>query len=200
MREITKTITIPVDGSPKDFRLTKLDAFSGAFLLRLLARLPGEETEQVEASHRSLARQGNSTSRFGTEQGDGSCSSGLPGTKEPSPTFRPGNRPSEPVLPPEQPAFCSGTQPPAPAFRPLDLLTLLPESDLRSLMVTCLQHAEVRLPAGWNPVMTRGEWTWPELEHDTAVCLKLTIEEVLWTLKDFFPAGGSASRPGTPDS
>ena len=128
MHEITKTIIIPVDGSPKDFRLTKLDAFSGAFLLRLFARLPNQ------------------------------------------------------------------------SFRPLDLLTLLPEPDLRSLMVTCLQHTEVRLPAGWNPVMTRGEWTWPELEHDTAVCLKLTIEEVLWTLKGFFPAGGSASRPGTPDS
>ena len=182
MREITKTIIVPVDGSPKDFRLTKLDAFSGAFLLRLLARLPAEGMEQVEASNRPLAGQGNSTSRFGTEQGDGSCSSGLPGTKEPSTPF------------------CPGTQPPAPAFRPLDLLTLLPESDLRSLMVTCLQHTEVRLPAGWNPVMTRGEWTWPELEHDTGVCLKLTIEEVLWTLKDFFPAGGSASRPGTPDS
>ncbi len=182
MREITKTISIPVDGSPKDFRLTKLDAFSGAFLLRLLAKTDQGRTEQVEASHRPSAGQGNSSSRFGTEQGDGSCSSGLPGTKEPSQTFRPGNRPTDQT------------------FRPLDLLTLLPEPDLRSLMVTCLQHTEVRLPAGWNPVMTRGEWTWPELEHDTAVCLKLTIEEVLWTLKDFFPAGGSASRLGTPDS
>ena len=42
MHEITKTIIIPVDGSPKDFRLTKLDAFSGAFLLRLFVRLPNQ--------------------------------------------------------------------------------------------------------------------------------------------------------------
>ena len=67
-------------------------------------------------------------------------------------------------------------------------------------MATCLQHCEVLLPAGWMPVMTRGEWTYPELEHDTAVCLKLTIEEVLWTLEGFFGAGASDSRPGTPDS
>jgi hypothetical protein len=40
MREITKTITIPVDGRKMDFRLTKLDAFSGASLLRMLSHLP----------------------------------------------------------------------------------------------------------------------------------------------------------------
>jgi hypothetical protein len=37
MREITKTLTIPVDGKKMDFRLTKLDAFSGASLLRIRA-------------------------------------------------------------------------------------------------------------------------------------------------------------------
>ena len=36
MREITKTISSHVDGKPADFRLTKLDAFSGAALLRQL--------------------------------------------------------------------------------------------------------------------------------------------------------------------
>jgi len=40
MREITKTLTIPVDGKKTDFRLTKLDAFSGASLLRMLSHLP----------------------------------------------------------------------------------------------------------------------------------------------------------------
>ena len=37
MREIEKTISIPVEGKPMDFRLTKLDAFSGASLLRMLS-------------------------------------------------------------------------------------------------------------------------------------------------------------------
>ena len=128
MREITKTVSVPVDGKPRDFRLTKLDAFSGVSLLRLMARLP-EKDASVEA-----------------------------------------------------------------------LLSGLSDSEIRSLMTTCLQHCEVLLPAGWMPVMTRGEWSFPELEHDTAVCLKLTIEEVLWTLSGFFSAGVSASRSETPAS
>ena len=125
MREIIKTISIPVDGKPLDFRLTKLDAFSGVALLRMLSSVP-----------------------------DGSFVSGM--------------------------------------------ITHLSDADLRSLMTACLEHCEVLLPAGWNPVMTRGEWTYPELEHDTAVCLRLTAEEVLWTLDGFFGGGASDSPPGTP--
>ena len=121
MREIIKTLSVPVDGKPRDFRLTKLDAFSGASLLRLMARLP-EGGASVEA-----------------------------------------------------------------------LLSCLSDTDLRALMTVCLEHAEVMLPAGWMPVMTRGEWSWPELEHDTAVCLKLTMEEAVWTLEGFF--GGGDSKP-----
>jgi len=42
MRTITKTITLAVDGQKRTFRLTKLDAFSGAGLLKLLSRhIPG---------------------------------------------------------------------------------------------------------------------------------------------------------------
>ena len=80
------------------------------------------------------------------------------------------------------------------------LFTTLSDADLRSLMTVCLEHCEVLLPAGWNPVMTRGEWSYIELEHDVATCLKLTIEEVLWTLEGFFGAGASGSQPATPDS
>ena len=130
MREIIKTISIPADGKPLDFRLTKLDAFSGVALLRMLSGMR-------------------------KDPGDDSV---------------------------------------------LGFITSLSEPDLRSLMIICLQHCEVLLPAGWMPVMTRGEWSYPELEHDTAVCLKLCIEEVLWTLEGFFGGGASASRPGTPDS
>ena len=123
MREIEKTISIPVEGKPMNFRLTKLDAFSGASLLRMLSGMR-------------------------KDPGDDSV---------------------------------------------LGFITSLSEPDLRSLMITCLQHCEVLLPAGWMPVMTRGEWSYPELEHDTAVCLKLCIEEVLWTLEGFF--GGGDLRP-----
>ena len=130
MREITKVLSASMDGKSKDFRLTKLDAFSGAALLRMLSGMR-------------------------KDPGDDSV---------------------------------------------LGFITSLSEPDLRSLMTTCLQHCEVLLPAGWMPVMTRGEWTYPELEHDTAVCLKLTIEEVLWTLEGFFGGGGSTSLPEIPGS
>ena len=44
MREIIKNIRLPIDGTDMDFRLTKLDAFSGVYLLRLLEKLPEEST------------------------------------------------------------------------------------------------------------------------------------------------------------
>ena len=130
MREIVKTVSVLADGKPQDFRLTKLDAFSGAVLLRMLSGMP-------------------------KDPGDDSV---------------------------------------------LGFITSLSEPDLRSLMTTCLQHCEVLLPAGWMPVMTRGEWSWPELESDTAVCLRLTMEEVLWTLEGFFGDGFSGSPAEIPGS
>ena len=42
MRQITKDIEITIDGSRTGFRLSKLDAFSGVMLLRLLMRLENE--------------------------------------------------------------------------------------------------------------------------------------------------------------
>ena len=42
MRQITKDIEITVDGTGMGFRLTKLDAFSGVRLLRLLMRLENQ--------------------------------------------------------------------------------------------------------------------------------------------------------------
>ena len=44
MRQITKDIEITIDGTPVGFRITKLDAFSGVALLRLLMRLNGNPT------------------------------------------------------------------------------------------------------------------------------------------------------------
>ena len=47
MRAITKDIEITIDGSRAGFRLTKLDAFSGVSLLRLLMRLEDREGEHT---------------------------------------------------------------------------------------------------------------------------------------------------------
>ncbi len=126
MRTITKNIQLPIDGQLTDFRLKKLDAFSGVQLMRLLARQEGEDFT--------------------------------------------------------------------------DFFLSLPPADIRSLMVSCLNHAEVRLPAGYIPVMTGEDWSWPDLQYDTATCLKLTLEVSLWTLQGFFGAGGTGSRPAAPDT
>ena len=123
MRQITKDIQINIDGSPLGFRLTKLDAFSGITLLRLLMRL-----EEHNAS----------------------------------PTM-------------------------------LDLIASLSEEELRSVMTSVFNHAEVLLPAGPHPVMTGPEWGYPELEHDTPSCMKLLLEGIAWSLSGFF--GGGRSRP-----
>ncbi len=123
MRDIIKNIQLPIDGKPMDFRLTKLDAFSGVSLLRLLIRL--NESEQKTSA--------------------------------------------------------------------LDLINSLSEEELRSLMTSCLNHTEVLLPAGYQPVMQGSSWSWPELEHDPAACLRLTIEGISWSLAGFF--GGGDLRP-----
>ena len=121
MREIYQVINKTVDGKSMQFRLKKLDAFSGAGLLRLIADEPEGKLDLQ------------------------------------------------------------------------DFFVRLPDTALRRLMTVCLEHVEVMLPAGWNPVMTRGEWSWQEAEHDTLLCMQLTLEEALWTLQGFF--GGSDSKP-----
>ena len=152
MRDIIKNIQLPIDGKPMDFRLTKLDAFSGATLLQLLARTetnspapPASHPERSEGSHPQSSQPGIDSSL-------------------------------------------------------LTLFSTLPPADLRSLMTSCLNHVEVLLPAGYQPVMQGNSWSWPELEHDTASCLKLTLEEALWTLSGFFGEGGPTSCPAAPTS
>ena len=119
MRTITKDIQIERDGSQIGFRLTKLNAFAGVKLLRLLMRI-----EEQNAN----------------------------------PTM-------------------------------LDLIASLSDDELKSVMTSALNHVSVLLPAGPQPVMTGPEWGYPELEHDTPACLKLLMEELSWSLADFFGEG-----------
>ena len=140
MRDIIKNIQLPIDGKPMDFRMTKLDAFSGAALLQLLTRLP--------------------------------LSGGIPGEADGS---------SHDSL-------------------PVSVFTVMSPEDLRSVMTSCLNHVEVLLPAGYQPVMQGSSWAWPELEHDTVTCLKLTMEEAIWPLSGFFGDGGSVSRSAAPNT
>ena len=129
MRQITKDIQINVDGNPVGFRLTKLDAFSGVTLLRLLMRL------EEKNDHPSL----------------------------------------------------------------LELISSLSDEELHSVMASVLNHAEVLLPAGPNPVMTGSEWSYPEIQHDTPTCMKLLLEGIAWSLSGFFGEGQSREKNVQPD-
>ena len=140
MRTISKTIDIPIDGTPRTFRLTKLDAFSGAKVMRLVLRyLPtGQGTPPAESS--------------GAEE-------------------------------------------------LFDLIfSAVTDQELHFLMRACLENTEVLLDAGYQPVMQQGEWSWDEISHDTAACMKLTWESLLWTLHDFFSESGPASQTAPPPS
>lgn len=86
------------------------------------------------------------------------------------------------------------------ALTVLDFVTRLSEAELRSVMVSCLNHVEVLLPAGPNPVMTGDDWGYPELQHDAKACFRLTLELVSFTLADFFGDGGRTSSPVPPAS
>ncbi len=83
--------------------------------------------------------------------------------------------------------------PPDPTV--LDLITSLSGDELRSVMISCLNHVSVLLPAGPNPVMTGSEWGYPELKHDTVSCMKLVLEEIAWALEGFFGDGGRNAPP-----
>ena len=157
MREITKTVRIPLDGKSMDFKLTKLDAFSGVILLRMLSRLPECHPEQAQRV-----------------EGSPVVPDSMSGSD------------SKTVISTKAEGRVEKSQSSA-----LSLFSALSDTELRSLMTTCLQHVEVLLPAGWNPVMTQGEWSYPELKYEPGICLKLTIEEVVWTLEGFFGEGGS---------
>ena len=89
---------------------------------------------------------------------------------------------NRPLVPPSSPTV-------------LDLITSLSSDELRSVMISCLNHTEVLLPAGPHPVMTGSEWGYPELKHDTVSCMKLVLEEITWALEGFFEGGGSDSPP-----
>ena len=82
----------------------------------------------------------------------------------------------------------------------LDLIASLSEDELRSVMISVLNHVEVLLPAGPHPVMTGREWGYPELEYDTPSCMKLVLEGIAWSLQGFFGGSGRTSPPAPQDT
>ena len=140
MRQISKNVQMAIDGKPMTFRLRKLDALSGACLLRMLARGEGGNAGKRQA-----------------ENGEG--------------TFDLSEM----------------------------LFSALTDEELRRLMVVCLEHVDVLLDAGYQPVMQMGEWSWSEMQYDPGNALQLTVKEILWTLDGFFAESGSNSVDGPRD-
>ncbi len=80
----------------------------------------------------------------------------------------------------------------------VSLLAELTEQELRQVMTAAMNHTEVLLPAGYQPVMAGKDWGWEDLEHDAPACLTLTLENVLWSLQGFFAGAGPTSRNAPP--
>lgn len=76
----------------------------------------------------------------------------------------------------------------------------MPEYQLKPLLVKALNHVEMLLPAGYQPVMTGEDFGIEALEYDAKTCLKLAIQSWVWTLQDFFIDGESTSPKKTQDS
>ena len=179
MRTTEKTVTLPYDGHDQSFRLRKMDAFSGACLLKfalekLLPSLPqpsGTNADYVNAPAADSAYD-------------------LPEAHTASDTIHVPSASSSAVLraPTSAPAGSS-----AQTFSFTDLLRALSESDLLSLMTRCLSHVDILLPAGPHPVYQNQTFGLPELETDTLTCLNLCWEEMLFNLEGFFGESGSPS-------
>ncbi len=66
------------------------------------------------------------------------------------------------------------------------LLSKLTEDELNFLMKRCLQHVDVLLPAGWQPVMIGDKFGVDELEYDEWAALRLFYEVLEFNLGSFF--------------
>ena len=82
----------------------------------------------------------------------------------------------------------------------LDLFMSLSAEEMRSIMRSALNHVDVILPAGPNPIMIDDSWTWTEIQYDSDNCMKLVLEEITWALEGFFGAGGQKQEPAAANS
>lgn len=144
MRDIVKNIEIELDGETKTFRLTKMNAFDGAYLMK-----------------------------FVTEK-------------------------AMPLLQ-EAIDFTSGQTNDAINLKMIadllpKLLASLSAEELKNMMILCLQTVDVPLPAGYQKVVDkRGNFGIEDLENDTATCLRLVYEVIVYNTSGFFAGSGLSS-------
>ena len=67
-----------------------------------------------------------------------------------------------------------------------EVLATLSEDDIFGLMRRCLRTVEMKLPAGWQPVIVGDEFGVEELEYDTMTSLILCYEVIDFNTESFF--------------
>lgn len=67
-----------------------------------------------------------------------------------------------------------------------DALAAMTEEEVLKLEKMCLHTVQVRLPAGWQPVMTGDSWGFDELEYEPMVVLMLCYEVIEFNAGSFF--------------
>lgn len=142
MREIMKTVEFELEGENKSFRLTKMNAFDGAYLMKIVTEKAMPLLQEAVAS----TRKGESTDlKLITD-----------------------------MLP--------------------RLLSSMSAEELKKLMILCLQTVDISLPAGYQKVVdSRGNFGIADLEYNTAACLRLMYEVVIFNCSGFFEESGLSS-------
>ena len=147
VRDIMKMVEIELDGETKSFRITKMDAFSGAYLMKLVTEkampllqeaIKGIEQQEDDSFNLKLITE---------------------------------------YLP-----------------RLLESMTM---DELKKLMVLCLQSVELSFPAGFQRVVdAKGNFGVEELQYNTAICLRLMYEVIVYNCAGFFEESGLSSILG----
>ena len=144
MREVMKAIRFEIDGEEKDFRITKMNAFDGAYLMKIVTE------KALPLLQEAVTRTENET--------DSNADLKMIGEL--------GQR----------------------------LLSSMDSVELKKLMTICLQTVDMSYPAGYQKVVdSRGNFGVSELEYDTAACLRLVYEVVMFNCAGFFEGSGLSS-------
>ena len=151
MREIMKNLELELDGETKYFRITKMDAFSGAYLMKIV----------TEKAMPLLQEAIKMTDGGDDEEHDAKLEMKL----------------MTDILP--------------------RLLASMDMKELKHLMTVCLQTVDLSFPAGYqNVVDARGNFGVAELQYNTAMCLRLMYEVIVYNCSGFFEESGLASILG----
>ena len=147
VRDIMKMVEFEIGGEMKSFRITKMDAFSGSYLMKIV----------VEKAMPLLQDAISGTS----EQEDESLNLKLIADTLPK------------------------------------LLESMTMDELKKLMVLCLQTVDMSFPAGYQKVVdARGNFGVEDLQYNTAACLRLMYEVIVYNCSGFFEESGLSSLLG----